>query len=252
MASALMIAIVSLVDDWRRLPALPRLGAQLVAAMAFVTLGLGEVSPLEMAFLVVTLVWLANLYNFMDGSDGLAGGMAVIGFATYAAGAWIGGHPVLALLSASISAAALPFLFRNFHPARIFMGDVGSVTLGFLAGAIGAAGWREGTWSPLFPVLVFSPFIMDASLTLLRRILTGQKFWRPHRDHYYQKLVRMGVGHRNTALAYYGAMTLAAAAALGTFAMGVVAQLYTSIAWTAMLLTAAVAIDRRWRASRSA
>jgi UDP-N-acetylmuramyl pentapeptide phosphotransferase/UDP-N-acetylglucosamine-1-phosphate transferase len=247
MASALTLALVSLLDDWRRLSALPRFAAHLLVATAFITMGMGQLTAAESVFLVLTLVWLANLYNFMDGADGLAGGMAVFGFAAYAAGAWLGGHPVLALLSAAIAAAALPFLFCNFHPARIFMGDVGAVTLGYLAAAIGAAGWREGTWPPLFPVLVFSPFIVDASLTLLRRVMRREKFWQPHREHYYQKLVRMGLGHRDTALAYYAAMALSGLSAVATFRLGIAAQLAAVLSWIAVLLALAFAIERRWR-----
>ena len=86
------------------------------------------------------------------------------------------------------------------------MGDAGSVSLGLLAAILGAAGWLQGIWSVWLPLLVFSPFITDATLTLLRRMARGEKFWRAHREHYYQKLVRMGWGHRGTALAEYGLM----------------------------------------------
>jgi UDP-N-acetylmuramyl pentapeptide phosphotransferase/UDP-N-acetylglucosamine-1-phosphate transferase len=246
MASALAMALVSLLDDWRNLPALPRLATHALVAAVFASLGLGALSVPEAAFIVLVLTWMANLYNFMDGSDGLAGGMAVIGFGCYALGAWLGHHAVLGWLSAALAAAALPFLFYNFHPARIFMGDVGAVTLGFMAGAIGALGWREGTWPPLFPLFVFSPFIADASLTLLRRVLRRQKFWQPHREHYYQKLARMGMGHRNTALAYYALMMVAAVAALASLSLGAVGQLVAIIAWSAVLLLLARLVDRAW------
>ena len=195
---ALLIALVSLVDDWQNLSPLPRFGAQGLIAAAFAFYGLGYGSIAETIFLILALVWVTNLFNFMDGSDGLAGGMAVIGFCCYALGAWMAGNESLALLCGTIAAASLPFLIANFHPARIFMGDIGAITLGFAASALGALGWREGVWSPFFPVFAFAPFIADASLTLLHRILARQRFWEPHRDHYYQKLVRMGLGHRNT------------------------------------------------------
>lgn len=243
---ALLIALLSLLDDWRQLQPLTRFGAQGLIATAFCFFGIGQLSVAEFIFLVLATVWLANLYNFMDGSDGLAGGMSLIGFATCAVGAWIGGSPSLAMLCASISAASLPFLAFNFHPARVFMGDVGSVTLGFAAAAIGAIGWRDGIWSPFFPVFAFTPFIADASLTLLRRILKREKFWRPHRDHYYQKLVRMGLGHRNTALVEYGAMTLSAAGAIATLYMDGIQQLAAILAWGAVLMLAASGIDTRW------
>ncbi|MFM9970262.1 MAG: MraY family glycosyltransferase [Burkholderiales bacterium] len=244
--SAILIALVSLIDDWRKLPALPRFGAQGIIAVTFCLLTLGDLSLAEIIFLTLSLVWLANLYNFMDGSDGLAGGMTVIGFASCALGAWIGGNPALATLCATIAATSLPFLTQNFHPAKIFMGDIGAVTLGFSAAAIGAIGWRDGTWSPFFPVFVFSPFIADASLTLLRRILKKEKFWQPHREHYYQKLVRMGWGHRHTALIEYAVMLLAAMGAFSTFYFDGIAQLLAILAWGAMLMIAAQCIDMQW------
>jgi UDP-N-acetylmuramyl pentapeptide phosphotransferase/UDP-N-acetylglucosamine-1-phosphate transferase len=97
---------------------------------------------------------------------------------------------------AGVAAAAAGFLCFNFHPARIFMGDVGSVPLGFTAGALGLVGWRSGAWPLWFPLLVFAPFILDATVTLLRRALRGEKVWQAHRSHYYQRMVQMGLGHR--------------------------------------------------------
>lgn len=243
---ASLIAMVSVIDDWKRLHPLPRFAAQGIIALIFCWLALGEISIAEKIFLVLSLIWVANLYNFMDGSDGLAGGMSIIGFGTCSLGAWIGGSTSLALLCASIAAASIPFLALNFHPAKIFMGDVGAVTLGFSAAAIGAIGWREGIWSPFFPVFAFSPFIADASLTLMRRILRKEKFWRPHRDHYYQKLVRMGLGHRNTALAEYGVMLISAGGALSTIFLPGLFQLISIMAWGAILMLIAERIDRRW------
>jgi UDP-N-acetylmuramyl pentapeptide phosphotransferase/UDP-N-acetylglucosamine-1-phosphate transferase len=244
---AAALALISFVDDWRGLGALPRLAAHFIVAAIYVSHALAPAGPVEWSVLVLAVVWVANLYNFMDGSDGLAAGVAVIGFSAYAASAWLAGHYVLASLSLVVTAAAVPFLFVNFHPARMFMGDAGSVTLGFLAAALGALGWREGAWSPLFPVFVFSPFIADASLTLLRRILARQRFWEPHREHYYQKLIRMGASHRDTALLEYGTMFVAAAGGAAMAALGFAAQLALLAAWLATLFAFAFVIDRRWK-----
>jgi UDP-N-acetylmuramyl pentapeptide phosphotransferase/UDP-N-acetylglucosamine-1-phosphate transferase len=156
------------------------------------------------------------------------------------------GHAALAAMSATVAAASLPFLWVNFHPARMFMGDAGSVTLGFLAAALGAFGWHEGAWPALVPVLAFSPFVLDASLTLLRRMLAGQPPWQAHREHYYQRLVRMGLGHRRTALLEYAAMGAAALGAVALPALGFAAQLALAAAWFATLLVLALFIDRRW------
>ena len=84
------------------------------------------------------------------------------------------------------------FLVFNFPPARVFLGDAGSVPLGFLAGALGAQGALSGAWPMWFPVLVFSPFIVDATVTIARRVARGERIWIAHRDHYYQRLVLSG------------------------------------------------------------
>jgi hypothetical protein len=97
---------------------------------------------------------------------------------------------------------------------RIFLGDVGSIPLGFLAGALGLVGWRNDAWPLWFPVLVFGPFIGDATVTLLRRLVRGDKVWKAHREHYYQRMVLMGLGHRRTAWMAYIVMGVCAAVAL--------------------------------------
>jgi UDP-N-acetylmuramyl pentapeptide phosphotransferase/UDP-N-acetylglucosamine-1-phosphate transferase len=242
----LAIALVSLLDDWRGLGAFPRLLTHIAVAAAFLHFGVGAASAIEWIALGLAVVWMINLYNFMDGSDGLAGGMAVIGFSAYALAATLAGYAVLASVSAAVAAAVLPFLVVNFHPARMFMGDAGSATLGFLAAALGIAGWNEGAWSFAFPILVFSPFIVDATATLGRRIATRQRFWQPHREHYYQKLVRMGLGHRRTAISEYVVMIASACVALASLGLHGSAVVGTLAIWLVLLTAAGVAIDRRW------
>ena len=244
--AAAAMAIVSILDDWKGLPPLPRFSAHVLIAAGFVFFSLGSPTFWESLFLVLAIVWITNLYNFMDGADGLAAGMTIIGFGFFTALGWAAGQPSFALICASIGAATLPFLAANFHPARLFMGDSGSITLGFLAAAIGTIGWREGVWSPFFPVFVFAPFIADTSLTLLRRVLQGEAFWRPHRAHYYQKLIRMGFGHRTTALSEYGIMLMSGSIGLFASNLGFEAQLAAILTWGFCLILLASWIDRRW------
>ena len=141
MLGAFALAAVSVLDDVRGLPVRVRFLAHFVAA-AGCLLALGVTG---WALLVGTLavVWMTNLYNFMDGSDGLAGGMATIGFGALALAAWLGDAPGLAVFCASIAAAALAFLRFNFPPARVFMGDAGSIPLGFLAASLGILGAQQ-------------------------------------------------------------------------------------------------------------
>ena len=194
----------------------PRTGgiAVLLGTSAAVAFGADDLwLPLGLA-LVLAIAWLTNLYNFMDGADGLAAGMTVIGFAAYAVAATLADEPELATICLCIAAASGAFLVFNFHPARIFLGDVGSIPLGFLAAALGIVGWRDEAWPLWFPAAVFAPSIADATLTLARRLLRGERVWQAHRDHYYQRMVRGGLGHRGTAYVAYALMVLCAGAAL--------------------------------------
>ena len=152
-AGAGVLAGVSLIDDFRGLPALLRLLAHLAVAALFLLLAPGAANwpagwlgMLAVPVAVLALGWAINLYNFMDGADGLSGGMTAIGFSALAAGFLRVGDTGAAALSAAIALAALAFLRYNFHPARIFMGDVGVVPLGFLAGALGAIGIAADYW----------------------------------------------------------------------------------------------------------
>lgn len=243
-----LIIMVSLVDDLRGLHAGARFGAHLLAAAlaAFALLPV-DAAPWLIAVVILGIGWISNLYNFMDGSDGLAGGMTLIGFGAYAGAAWFAGSTQFALLNLAVALAAGGFLLHNFHPARIFMGDTGAVTLGFLAATLGLIGWLQRDWAWWFPLLVFSPFIADASMTLARRGLSGARVWEAHRDHYYQRLVRLGLGHRGTALAEYALMLACAGAALWALTQQTSTQLLVLAATAALYLALAAVISRAWQ-----
>lgn len=246
--AALLLFGVSLADDFRPLPAKWRLAAHLCAAGLFAVPLLTKDHGI-LAAIVATLAvgWMINLYNFMDGSDGLAGGMTLSGFSFFAGAAWISGNTDFALLNASVATAACAFLIFNFHPARIFLGDAGSVPLGFLAAAFGLVGWLNGDWPWWFPLLVFSPFIVDASATLLRRVVSGARFWEAHRDHYYQRLVQLGLGHRRTALAEYVLMAFCGAAGLWIMPHQPLMQFLLLAAVAVIYLILIFRIGRTWR-----
>lgn len=211
---ALALSALSFLDDMCGLPTILRLAGHLFAAVGVVAISEPKVDPFLFVILMLGIAWFTNLFNFMDGSDGLAGGMAVLGFGAYAIAAQIEGVAWLSVTCCAIASASIAFLLFNFAPARIFLGDSGSIPLGFLAGALGLAGWQAGAWEFWFPLMVFSPFAVDATLTLLKRLWRGEKVWHAHREHYYQRLVRMGFGHRNTALSAYAIMLVCAGVAL--------------------------------------
>lgn len=245
-AVALALAAVSLLDDAYRLPVAFRLAAHLGAALLAVWYVLSPMNWVELALLALAIAWITNLYNFMDGSDGLAAGMTITGFGTYAIAAWLAGDVEVAVFCSALAGAALGFLVFNFHPARVFLGDVGSIPLGFLAGALGITGWRSDLWPLWFPLLVFAPFIGDATLTLIKRALRRERLWEAHREHYYQRLVRMGFGHRGTAYVAYALMAGCAAAAVYGRDEAPAVQLGVLAAALAVLVAVAVWIDWRW------
>lgn len=218
--SMLLVFVVSFIDDCRGLPASLRLGVQAAAALIIVVgVGLtlfsipipgGPTILLGIAAIpvsVLILLWMANLYNFMDGMDGFSGGMTAIGFGFLAYFGWVAGSPVMLMIAVFVAMSALGFLVHNFPPARIFMGDAGSITVGFVAGTLILLGVRDGIFELWVPIILFSPFILDATITLIRRALRFEKIWMAHRQHYYQRIVLSGWSHRRTVLAEYGVMT---------------------------------------------
>jgi UDP-N-acetylmuramyl pentapeptide phosphotransferase/UDP-N-acetylglucosamine-1-phosphate transferase len=245
--AALGLCALSLLDDLRGLPVRVRFFGHVLAAGATLYV-LPDMPAWTMWLVLFALIWMTNLYNFMDGSDGLAGGMALFGFASYGVAAWLSGAESFSLLSWVIAASSAGFLFYNFPPARIFMGDAGSIPLGYLAAALGLAGWAAGYWPIAFPVLVFSTFIVDASLTLARRGIAGERIWQAHRSHYYQRLVRMGWSHRRLASMEYLVMAATGVSGL-CLVINPVWQLSILLAWVAFYAAMALVIDRRWKES---
>jgi UDP-N-acetylmuramyl pentapeptide phosphotransferase/UDP-N-acetylglucosamine-1-phosphate transferase len=209
------IALLGFVDDLWPLPARRRLGVQFAAASAvvavrFATLPqaagplLGSLLPAWVLapLAVLWIVWFTNLYNFMDGIDGLAGGQTLIGGLAIAAAAWFCGASTTATLAVVLSGASLGFLFLNFPPSSIFMGDGGSTAIGFFFGCM-----------PLLPdgrpvsievvAVALSLFILDATVTLVKRLAQGNRWYEPHRSHYYQRPLALGFGHRPIAFSAY-------------------------------------------------
>jgi UDP-GlcNAc:undecaprenyl-phosphate/decaprenyl-phosphate GlcNAc-1-phosphate transferase len=243
---ALFLAAVSFADDIRGLPTLLRLVLHLGAASVFSLYLLLPMNGVAVALVVIAMAWITNLFNFMDGSDGLAGGMALIGFSVYALAAEAAGNPAIVALSVALAGAAAAFLVFNFHPARVFLGDVGSVPLGFLAAALGLAGWSDDAWPLWFPLLVFGVFVGDATLTLLKRLARHERVWHAHREHYYQRLVRLGAGHRGTAATAYILMAICGGAALYARNQSGAVQLVVVGLAVILLSCVVVWIDVRW------
>ena len=238
----LLVAGIGWLDDRRGLPPLPRAVVQGLAALwalgwlgglPSLDLGVTRLFLGPVGFLpgLLGIVWCINLYNFMDGIDGLAGVEAVTVAGTAAlllAGRKAGLFPVagatgtaaeaagIALVGALLVPAAAGFLVWNWPPAKIFMGDVGSGFLGFTFGTLAVASENSGALPLLVWVLLLGVFVVDATATLLRRIRRGERWTEAHRTHAYQLAVQARWTHKQATLAVLGInllLGLAAAAA---------------------------------------
>jgi Fuc2NAc and GlcNAc transferase len=210
--SSCVVAGVGLMDDRRPLRASMRLAAHVVAAV-FVVSVLGGIPATELVkwglrgfwlgsgFSVLVLVWATNLFNFMDGIDGIAGSES---FYMSAAGGWLnwlnGGDPGITAAFLSLSVASLGFLPWNWPPASVFLGDVGSGFLGFIVSALLMIACVIGKVPIEVLPILGGVFLVDATMTLLRRIFRGDRWFEPHRAHAYQVLARRLGGHRPVTL----------------------------------------------------
>jgi UDP-N-acetylmuramyl pentapeptide phosphotransferase/UDP-N-acetylglucosamine-1-phosphate transferase len=258
--AALIIAVVSCVDDLRTIQPGPRFAAHGLAAAILLTstrgwtavalpaVGTLVVSGAGIALAALWLVGLTNAYNFMDGIDGIAGGQAVVAGVAWAT-IGLGLHlSAVALVGALVAAAAGGFLVHNWPPARIFMGDTGAATLGFLFAALPlvaakSKGLPAGVAErlPLAGLLIVWPFVFDAILTILRRLHGRENVLAAHRSHLYQRLVAAGWTHRQTAGLYVGLATVSATAGVG-WALGHDSDVGVAVGSTALAVLAIAAL----------
>lgn len=214
LVASLGLAAIGFADDRWTLPASVRFVAQFVAAtvvalsgvvlptlsLAGVTLTLGLLAaPLTVAW----IVFVTNIYNFMDGIDGIAATQGLVTTAAIGVVSLASGRPDLGLVMLILGSGVLGFLALNWPPARIFMGDVGSTFLGFSFAAWSVLGAIDQRPVPFFAwVVVLSPFLADATITIVRRALRREPLWKAHRTHFYQRLVQSGWTHKRTTLLY--------------------------------------------------
>lgn len=201
----LALAVVGWIDDHRSLPAKLRFAVQLAVSLYLLGftwhLGLVDSAP-WLAVAVLWLMWIANLYNFMDGSHGMAGMQGVFSGLVLA---WLfhrSGSQGMALVSLMIAASCLGFLPWNLVRSRVFMGDVASVPLGFALAGLCAYGVATGAFPGTAALLVLAVFIVDTSLTLLGRMLRRERWYTAHRQHLYQRLIVSGWSHESVLVLY--------------------------------------------------
>ena len=202
---AAAVCAVGAWDDRQSLSAPLRLFLFIGLSLWLVVDCLAPATPLAWlgAFVLgVALAWLVNLYNFMDGIDGIAALQCVLTALAIGALGHFGGAPLLYTGSAAaVAGAYAAFLVYNWPPARLFMGDAGSLAAGLLLGWLGLWGWRED-WLPVSAwILLLSPFLIDTGWTLLDRVRRGAPLAQAHREHLYQRLARHWASHRRVDLA---------------------------------------------------
>lgn len=206
-----LIAVIGLIDDRRGLSARHRFLVHVIAAswvlasIGFAKLPLNEF-VLDLRWVgwaagLVLLVWLLNLYNFMDGIDGMAGTEAVTVSASAALLLWQSGDASSALQLIMLLAASFGFLVWNWPPAKIFMGDVGSAFLGLVLGAFALFTSVQGALNLWVWLILLAAFIADATLTLLRRVMRGERWYEAHRSHAYQRASRRYGSHLKVTVA---------------------------------------------------
>lgn len=215
---AIIIASISWFDDLYSISTLWRFVVHLIAALIVVVF-LGEFQSLNIPFwgaikfgfygkilTVLWIVWLTNAYNFMDGIDGLAGSQALTAGVGWLIAGSILGLETVGFYGGVIAFSSLGFLIHNWHPAKIFMGDVGSAFLGYTFAVIPllsrTENWEIGSDLWIVAILLVWLFIFDTILTITRRIFKREKIWTAHRQHIYQRFVEMGLSQVKVTVLY--------------------------------------------------
>ncbi|KOS66649.1 UDP-phosphate N-acetylglucosaminyl 1-phosphate transferase [Lysinibacillus contaminans] len=215
---ACIIVATGVVDDMREISAKAKMLGQLLAALIVIFVGgiqidfinLPFVGELNFGFLSIplTLLWIVgitNAINLIDGLDGLAAGVSSIALITLAGMAFIMGNVFVLAIAGILAAATIGFLFYNFHPAKIFMGDTGALFLGFMISVLALLGFKNITVIALIiPVIMLGVPISDTFFAIVRRVRMKKKWSDPDKSHLHHRLLDMGFTHRQTVLIIYG------------------------------------------------
>lgn len=226
LAGATIIVALGILDDTRGLSPRMKLLGQILAAYVVTHFGIevlyitnpltGKMWMLGMLSVPLTLFWIVavtNAVNLIDGLDGLAGGVSSIAALTMAAVAWtqwgssgIAGMPDMVMLSLILVAATLGFLKHNFHPAKIFLGDTGSMFLGFSLAVMSIMSLTKSATavSVIIPLVILGIPLLDTFFAIIRRFHKHQPIFQPDREHLHHQLMAMGLSHKQTVLVIYG------------------------------------------------
>ncbi|MDQ7792163.1 MAG: MraY family glycosyltransferase [Clostridia bacterium] len=249
LVGATLIVLLGIWDDIRGMPAVVKLLGQTVAAASLIPFGLyvefitnpvaGGVLWLGLWGIPLTIFWLVavtNALNLVDGLDGLAGGTALIAALTMAMIAFFEAQATAFAVALVLATALLGFLRYNFHPARIFLGDAGSMLLGFVLAATAIMGLTKSATalSIIIPIVILGIPLFDTAFAILRRCRNGRRIFEPDKDHLHHRLLTAGLSHRGAVLTVYGINLVLAASAV------VITRLSTDQAVLLLFIVAAV------------
>ncbi|MEG6512223.1 MraY family glycosyltransferase [Desulforamulus ruminis] len=221
LTGGLLIVLLGILDDTRGLPAKVKLAGQIAAAAAVIPFGIqvefitnpvdGHMLHLGIWGIPVTIFWIisvTNAVNLIDGLDGLAGGTAFIAALTMAAITWQqqdGTGMEVTLLALVLAASILGFLRYNFFPAKIFLGDTGSMFLGYALGTLAVMGVAKTATaiSVIVPMVILGIPLLDVLFAILRRYQSQRPIFQPDKEHLHHRLMALGLSHRQTVLAIY-------------------------------------------------
>jgi UDP-GlcNAc:undecaprenyl-phosphate GlcNAc-1-phosphate transferase len=217
LVGACLCAFVGFADDVYDLPVAAKLLAQIGVATVPVVAGVSidhvtlpfldpfSTGVLQYPLTIIWIVGLMNVVNFVDGMDGLAAGVGAISAGTFCILALSLGRIQPALIVAALAGACIGFLRQNFHPARVFMGDAGSMTIGFLLASVSVLGVLKTAAAVAvgFPLVVLFVPLLDTSFVIARRLKYGQAPWRADSGHLHHRFARIGWGQRQAALLLY-------------------------------------------------
>ena len=245
---ACIIVATGVIDDMREISAKAKMLGQLAAALIVIFVGGIQIDEVNLPFvgeldfgllsIPLTILWIigiTNAINLIDGLDGLAAGVSTIALITLAVMAFIMGNMFVLAIAAILAAASIGFLFYNFHPAKIFMGDTGALFLGFMISVLALLGFKNITFVALIiPIIILGVPISDTFFAIVRRVRMKKKWSDPDKSHLHHRLLDMGFTHRQTVLIIYGIAVMFGLAAI-IFSM---AKVWGAILLVAVILTA--------------
>ncbi|HMM20876.1 MAG TPA: MraY family glycosyltransferase [Selenomonadales bacterium] len=212
-----VIVIVGMIDDTRQLSAKTKLMGQIIAALVLILFNIriewltnpfGDMIYLNYFSIPITILWvvgLTNTVNLIDGLDGLAAGVSTIASITILLVAWQQNFWTVAILTAALAGSALGFLQHNFNPAKIFMGDTGSMFLGYTLAAVSILGTVKSaaTIALVVPIVALGLPIMDTAFAIIRRYSNGRPIFKPDKGHLHHRLLEMGLTQKQAVLLMY-------------------------------------------------